>query len=104
MVSFPSSKLALIIVILSGLMMSNTMVNSIIFCGLNDKGIEACLPAVRRLHPSSPTRICCGYVKTANQKCFCQYRNSYLIHTFGINVAQVRKLPGMCGIKLTVTC
>jgi Probable lipid transfer len=104
MVSFPSPKFTLIIVLLSCLMMSNDMVHSIIFCGLNDKGIEACLSAVRGSHPPPPTHAYCGYVKAADQKCFCQYRHSYLIHAFKINVAQVRKLPGMCGVKLTVTC
>jgi Probable lipid transfer len=104
MVPIPSPKLAMIIVLVSSLMMSNSMVNSVIFCGLNDKGIEACLPAVKGKHPPLPTHICCGYVKIADQKCFCQYQRSYLIRVFEINAAQVRKLPEMCGTKLTVTC
>jgi Probable lipid transfer len=104
MISFSSPKFTLIIVLLLCLMMSNGMVNCVIFCGLNDKGIKACLSAVRGSHPPPPTHTCCGYVTTADQKCFCQYRHSYLIRAFGINVEQVRKLPGICGIKLTVTC
>jgi Probable lipid transfer len=80
------------------------MVNSVFFCGLNDMGIKACLPAVKGKYPPSPTHTCCDYVKIADQKCFCQYRHSYLIRAFDINVAQVRKLPAMCGIKLRVTC
>jgi hypothetical protein len=65
MVSIPSPKPALIIVLVSNLMMSNSMMNSVFFffCGLNYKGIETYLSAVKGKQPLLLTHTCCGYVK-----------------------------------------
>jgi hypothetical protein len=52
-------------------MMSNCIVNSVSFCNVDDKAIEACLPAVKGSQPPPPTHACCSYVKIADQRCLC---------------------------------
>jgi Probable lipid transfer len=84
-------------------MMSNCIVNSVSFCNVDDKAIEACLPAVKGSQPPPPTHACCSYVKIADQRCLCQYQHSYLIPAFGVNIDQVKKLPEKCGIE-AITC
>jgi Probable lipid transfer len=97
-------KLAIVSVFLLCLIVNNEMVFALSMCGMNNDGISTCLPSVRGSNPPPPTPNCCRAVRVANLPCFCAYKHSALIRLLGVNIDQIRKLPGKCGIARHPNC
>ncbi|KAF8014214.1 hypothetical protein BT93_H0146 [Corymbia citriodora subsp. variegata] len=73
-------------------------------CNVPYTGLEACRPAVTPPNPSPPTGACCDAVSQANLQCLCQYKNSPLLPSLGIDPNLVLQLPEKCNLPDSPPC
>jgi Probable lipid transfer len=68
-------------------------------CNVSNGGLKQCLPAIRNNDPvDQPSSDCCAALQNANFRCFCRYKNSYILKAMHLNLTRAVELPEMCGI------
>ncbi|KAE8646276.1 hypothetical protein Csa_016013 [Cucumis sativus] len=74
-------------------------------CGVDEDGLTACKPWVTKPCPAEmPPAACCNKLSNADFDCFCKYKNSMLLSSFGIDSDLALALPVKCNIPNTPTC
>ncbi|KAL0561473.1 hypothetical protein IC582_001901 [Cucumis melo] len=74
-------------------------------CGVDEEGLTACKPWVTKPCPTEmPPATCCNKLSNADFSCFCKYKNSMLLSSFGIDPDLALALPVKCNITNTPTC
>ncbi|XP_057964139.1 putative lipid-transfer protein DIR1 [Malania oleifera] len=73
-------------------------------CNVSEQGLLSCKPAVTQPNPQPPTHQCCQALSGANLTCLCQYKNSFILPSLGINPALALALPARCNITTSAEC
>ncbi|TYK16954.1 putative lipid-transfer protein DIR1 [Cucumis melo var. makuwa] len=73
-------------------------------CNMPIAGLYACRPAVTPPNPTAPTAQCCMALGQADLHCFCAYRNSGALSSFGIDPNLAMQLPKRCNISKSPNC
>ncbi|KAI6693815.1 hypothetical protein NL676_021525 [Syzygium grande] len=73
-------------------------------CNAPYSGLIACEPAVMPPDPPPPTGVCCDALSHADMKCLCQFDNSTLLHSLGIDPKLALQLPMKCKLPHPAPC
>src|SRR5574337_61089 len=68
-------------------------------CGVSEDGLTACKPWVTKPCPTEvPPAVCCDNLSKADFDCFCKYKHSMLLSSFGIDPDLALALPAKCNL------
>ncbi|XP_056176873.1 putative lipid-transfer protein DIR1 [Syzygium oleosum] len=73
-------------------------------CNMTYSELMACKPAATPPNPPPPTSECCAGLSHADLKCFCQYKNSTILPSIGVDPKLAMELPSKCKIPNAPTC
>ncbi|XP_022156089.1 putative lipid-transfer protein DIR1 [Momordica charantia] len=74
-------------------------------CGVDEDGLTACKPWVTKPCPTDPPPVaCCNGLSKADFGCFCNYKNSLVLPSLGIEPNLALALPAKCGLPSAPPC
>ncbi|KAL5788525.1 hypothetical protein ACOSP7_005474 [Xanthoceras sorbifolium] len=73
-------------------------------CGMTKEGLMACKPSVVAQNPAPPSPACCSAISKANLPCFCAFKNSRALGSYGIDFDQAMQLPSKCKLVNSFHC
>ncbi|XP_052170963.1 putative lipid-transfer protein DIR1 [Diospyros lotus] len=77
---------------------------SVELCDMNEEGVMACKPSVTEPNPVDPSPECCQALSAANLTCLCDYKNSLLLPSLGIDPQLAMALPAKCNLTPPPNC
>ncbi|GLT64808.1 hypothetical protein SLA2020_372780 [Shorea laevis] len=93
--------LIMVIVLMTGMLKSSRAVS---LCNMNQEGLDACKPSVKKVDPVDPSPACCDALKGADLKCLCSYRHSFMLPSLGIDPNHAMATPPKCGLTNPPDC
>ncbi|CAN1341848.1 Putative lipid-transfer protein DIR1 [Linum perenne] len=77
----------------------------VVFCNMTEAGLTACKPSVTKPNPvDPPAKDCCQALGTADLKCLCSYKNSFVLPSLGIDPDLAIALPYKCKLPSVPQC
>ncbi|KAL9316894.1 hypothetical protein ACSQ67_013411 [Phaseolus vulgaris] len=73
-------------------------------CGVSVTDLMTCKAAVTPPSPSEPSDECCSVVSKVDMDCICNYKNSPLLPSLGIDPDLALQLPAKCKLDKTPPC
>ncbi|KAK9138575.1 hypothetical protein Sjap_009169 [Stephania japonica] len=73
-------------------------------CNMSGDDLELCKPAVTKDNTKPPTKACCDVLSKADLDCFCQYKDSFLMSSFGVDPDLAVALPPKCNLTTPASC
>ncbi|GMN63530.1 hypothetical protein TIFTF001_032614 [Ficus carica] len=73
-------------------------------CNVPLNGLLTCRPAVTAPNPKPPSATCCASLTNADLKCLCQYKNSKVLPSLGIDPNLAMQLPQKCKLSSSANC
>ncbi|XP_030460793.1 putative lipid-transfer protein DIR1 [Syzygium oleosum] len=73
-------------------------------CNMTYAQLMSCKPAATPPNPPPPTSACCAGLSHADLKCFCQYKNSSILPSIGVDAKLAMALPSKCKIPNAPKC
>ncbi|XP_044498704.1 putative lipid-transfer protein DIR1 [Mangifera indica] len=73
-------------------------------CNMPAAGLMACKPSVTPPNPSQPTATCCSALAHADMRCLCNYKNSNVLPSLGIDPNLAMQLPQKCKLPHPANC
>ncbi|KAI6693828.1 hypothetical protein NL676_021538 [Syzygium grande] len=73
-------------------------------CNMTYTQLMSCKPAATLPNPPSPTSACYMGLLHAGLKCFCQYKNSTILPSIGVDPKLAMEIPSKYKIPHAPTC
>lgn len=73
-------------------------------CNMSINDLYACRPSATPPNPPPPSAQCCMALSHADLHCFCTYRNSRALPSFGVDPNLAMQLPKLCRLPNSPNC
>ncbi|KAH6773392.1 hypothetical protein C2S52_003722 [Perilla frutescens var. hirtella] len=78
--------------------------NGQMICNMSVAGLMACKPSATPPNPPEPSAMCCSALSHANMTCLCNFKNSKVLPSLGIDPKLAIQLPQKCKLPHPETC